>query len=102
MWEEADWNNFMKNSSWVSGELNTGSKIIKTGSLVIIEDRGLDTPAIAGRNLHTSLDIELQQLAEKLLSYKIGSVVAIEPKTGGILAMASRSGLRSQFTYRSG
>jgi len=52
-------------------------------------DRGLDTPAIAGRNLHTYLDIELQQLAEKLLSNKIGSVVAIEPKTGGILAMAS-------------
>ncbi len=52
-------------------------------------NRDLDTPAIAGRNLHTSLDIELQQLAEKLLSYKIGSVVAIEPKTGGILAMAS-------------
>jgi len=57
------------------------------------EDRGLDTPAIAGRNLHTSLDIELQQLAEKLLSYKIGAVVAIEPKTGGILAMASGPGL---------
>ncbi len=53
------------------------------------EDRGLDTPAIAGRNLHTYLDIELQQLAEKLLSNKIGSIVAIEPKTGGILAMAS-------------
>jgi penicillin-binding protein 2 len=52
-------------------------------------NRELDTPAIAGRNLHTSLDIELQQLAEKLLSYKIGAVVAIEPKTGGILAMAS-------------
>ncbi len=53
------------------------------------ENRDLDTPAIAGRNLHTYLDIELQQLAEKLLSNKIGSVVAIEPKTGGILAMAS-------------
>src|SRR5450755_4014705 len=52
-------------------------------------DRALDTPAIAGRNLHTYLDIELQQLAEKLLSNKIGSVVAIEPKTGGVLAMAS-------------
>jgi penicillin-binding protein 2 len=53
------------------------------------ENRANDTPAIAGRNLHTSLDIELQQLAEKLLSNKVGSVVAIEPKTGGILAMAS-------------
>ncbi len=52
-------------------------------------DRAIDTPAVAGRNLHTYLDIELQQLAEKLLTNKIGSVVAIEPKTGGILAMAS-------------
>jgi penicillin-binding protein 2 len=52
-------------------------------------DRALDTPAVAGRNLHTYLDIELQQLAEKLLNNKIGSVVVIEPKTGGILAMAS-------------
>jgi penicillin-binding protein 2 len=52
-------------------------------------NRALDTPAIAGRNLHTYLDIELQQLAEKLLANKVGSVVAIEPKTGGILAMVS-------------
>jgi penicillin-binding protein 2 len=52
-------------------------------------NRDIDTPAIAGRNLHTYLDIELQQLAEKLLSNKVGSIVAIEPKTGGILAMAS-------------
>jgi penicillin-binding protein 2 len=52
-------------------------------------NREIDTPAIAGRNLHTYLDIELQQLAEKLLSNKVGSIVAIEPKTGGILAMAS-------------
>src|SRR5882724_6218497 len=52
-------------------------------------DRSLDTPAIAGRNLRTYLDIELQKLAEKLLSNKVGAIVAIEPKTGGILAMAS-------------
>jgi len=31
----------------------------------------------------------LQQLAEKMLTNKMGAVVAIEPKTGGILAMAS-------------
>ncbi|RFM29918.1 penicillin-binding protein 2 [Deminuibacter soli] len=48
-----------------------------------------DTIATAGRNLYSSMDIELQQLAEKLLQNKIGSVVAINPKTGGILAMAS-------------
>jgi penicillin-binding protein 2 len=48
-----------------------------------------DTAAEAGRNLYTSLDIELQQLAEKLMANKIGAVVAINPKTGGILAMTS-------------
>ncbi len=48
-----------------------------------------DTSAIAGRNLYTSIDIDVQQLAEKLLKNKIGSVVAINPKTGGIIAMAS-------------
>ena len=48
-----------------------------------------DTAAIAGRGLKTYLDIELQQLAEKLMSNKVGGLVAIEPKTGGILAMVS-------------
>lgn len=48
-----------------------------------------DTSATAGRNLRTYIDVDLQQLAEKLLANKIGAIVAIEPKTGGILAMAS-------------
>jgi penicillin-binding protein 2 len=51
-----------------------------------------DTAAIAGRNLYTSIDIELQKVAEKLLENKIGSAVAINPRTGGILAMASAPG----------
>lgn len=49
----------------------------------------MDEPAIAGQALHTYLDAELQQLAEKLLKNKIGAIVAIDPKTGGVLAMAS-------------
>ncbi|MBS1669623.1 MAG: penicillin-binding protein 2 [Bacteroidetes bacterium] len=53
------------------------------------ENKQLDTPAIAGRNLRTYLDVELQQFAEKLLNNKVGAIVAIEPKTGGIIAMAS-------------
>jgi len=43
----------------------------------------------AGQNLTLSLDAKLQILAEKLLTGKVGSVVAIEPSTGEILAMAS-------------
>lgn len=48
-----------------------------------------DTPAQVGSNLVTSLDIELQIYAEKLMENKIGSIVAIEPSTGEILALVS-------------
>ena len=44
----------------------------------------MDEEAVAGSNLYTSLDIELQQLGEKLMNNKVGSIVAIDPKTGGI------------------
>ncbi|MBN8857412.1 MAG: penicillin-binding protein 2 [Sphingobacteriales bacterium] len=53
------------------------------------ENGKYDTAAEAGRNLYTYLDIDLQLLAEKLMANKVGSVVAIDPKTGGILAMVS-------------
>jgi len=43
----------------------------------------------AGENLTLTLDAQLQILAEKLMTGKVGSVVAIEPSTGEILAMAS-------------
>src|ERR1022692_311313 len=53
------------------------------------ENKAFDTAAVAGKNLSTYIDVSLQQLAERLLANKVGAVVAIEPKTGGILAMAS-------------
>ena len=49
----------------------------------------LDSAAIAGRGLRTYVDIDVQQLAEELMANKIGGLVAIEPKTGGIIAMVS-------------
>ena len=51
-----------------------------------------DTLAVAGRNLFTSMDVEVQQLAEKLLQHKVGSAVVLNPKTGGVIAMASSPG----------
>ncbi len=53
------------------------------------ENGEFDTTAIAGRGLKTYIDVDLQLLAEKLFNDKLGGVVAIDPKTGGILAMAS-------------
>ena len=45
-------------------------------------DGTLDKKPVAGKNLKLGIDIELQQLAERLLEGKIGSVVAIEPLRG--------------------
>ena len=49
----------------------------------------LDTQEVAGKSLQLYLDADLQAYAEKLMANKIGSVVAIDPQTGGILAMVS-------------
>lgn len=54
-----------------------------------LENGKFDTIAIAGQNMHTSLDIELQMLGEKLMENKLGSIVAIDPQSGGIIAMVS-------------
>ena len=49
----------------------------------------LDVEPVAGKNLYTSIDIRLQEYADSLMMHKVGSVVAIEPSTGEILAMVS-------------
>ncbi len=49
----------------------------------------LDTAAVIGKNLISTLDKDLQSYGERLLKGKVGSIVAIEPATGEILMMAS-------------
>ncbi len=53
------------------------------------ENGDMDVAAVAGSNLYTSIDIALQEFGEKLMTNKVGSIVAIDPKTGGIIAMVS-------------
>ncbi len=48
-----------------------------------------DTAAVRGQDLTLTLDIELQQYGEMLMRNKKGSIVAIEPSTGEILALVS-------------
>ncbi|PSL04425.1 penicillin-binding protein 2 [Cecembia rubra] len=48
-----------------------------------------DTASVAGHNLTSTIDLELQQYGEMLMAGKRGSVVAIEPKSGEVLAMIS-------------
>ena len=62
-----------------------------------LENGKYDTAAIAGQNVHTSIDIELQELGEKLMQNKLGAIVAVDPRTGGILAMVSAPSYKPKF-----
>ena len=53
------------------------------------EDGRYDQEPVAGRDLTLSIDADLQAYAESLMVNKVGGLVAIEPKTGEILAMVS-------------
>ncbi len=56
------------------------------GRLLRVVDR---QPPIGGSDLHLFLDIDLQKAAVAALGDRRGAVVAIEPSTGGVLALVS-------------
>ena len=51
-----------------------------------VKNESFNKPAIAGPDVTLSLDMVLQLLADSLMVGKRGSIVAIEPKTGEVLA----------------
>ncbi|MCF8369370.1 MAG: penicillin-binding protein 2 [Bacteroidales bacterium] len=48
-----------------------------------------DTISEQGKNLYLSIDADLQAYGEQLMQNKLGSIVAIDPNTGGILAFVT-------------
>ena len=48
-----------------------------------------DRKPIAGKDLTLAIDEKLQALGERLMEGKIGSIVALDPKTGEVLCMVS-------------
>lgn len=48
-----------------------------------------DTLSVPGQDLVSTIDIDLQEYGEYLMNGKAGSIIAIEPATGEILAMVS-------------
>lgn len=56
-------------------------------------DGALDKEAIPGQDIMTTIDAELQEYGQLLMQNKVGSVVAIEPGSGEILAMVSSPGI---------
>ncbi|NMH25531.1 penicillin-binding protein 2 [Flavobacterium solisilvae] len=53
------------------------------------KDGRYDTIAVQGKDIHLSIDGDLQKYGEELMINKRGGIVAIEPKTGEILALVS-------------
>ena len=55
----------------------------------VISEISMD-PAIRGQTLTLHMDLELQQVADNALGDRKGAVVAIDPKSGGVLALVSK------------
>ena len=53
------------------------------------ENGKYDSTAVVGSDIVCTIDAQMQAYGEKLMVNKIGSIVAIEPKTGEVLAMVS-------------
>ena len=49
-----------------------------------------DKEAVPGKNLQLTIDLDLQAVAELTLENRRGAVVALDPRTGEVLAMVSR------------
>ncbi len=61
-------------------EVNAGGRAVRLMSR---------TPPVAGSDLELTLDIELQKVAEAAFGERRGALAAIDPRTGGVLALAS-------------
>ena len=57
------------------------------------KDGAEDKEAVPGHDITTTIDAALQQYGQELMRNKVGSVVAIEPSTGEILALVSAPGI---------
>ena len=53
----------------------------------------MDKEAVPGNDITTTIDAELQHYGQMLMKNKVGSLIAIEPSTGEILAMVSSPGI---------
>lgn len=82
---ERQYNNVLQGERGVENTIYN-AKNVPQGSYL---NGKFDTLATSGETLVSSLDIKLQKLGEQLLRNKVGSIVAIEPSTGEVLAFVS-------------
>ena len=73
------------------GKRGTTFKVVNVQGVIKDDyrDGEYDTLPQSGESIHLTIDLDLQEYAEKLMVGKVGSIVAIEPSTGKILALVS-------------
>ncbi len=76
---------------YLRGALGSELKMVDTrGRVIGAYDEGReDVAPVAGYDMHTTLDFRVQALAESLFVGKRGGAVALDPNTGGIIALVS-------------
>src|SRR5438093_4304671 len=70
-------------TGWEEVEVDANGRAVRTLSR---------TPPVSGNNLRLSLDIRLQQAAEVAFGERRGALVAIDPRSGDVLAFVSKPG----------
>ena len=79
----------------IEGRYETFLRGTRGEQMVVVDSRGrlVDelgrVPSKSGRDLTLTLDLDLQQTAGRLLEDKVGAIVALDPRNGEILALAS-------------
>jgi penicillin-binding protein 2 len=82
---EKSYEKFLRGERGVKYQVRDAQGIVK-GSF---KEGVFDRVSIPGEDLKTTIDASLQMYGEQLMANKIGSIVAIVPQTGEILALVS-------------
>ena len=79
-----------------------GGQMVEVNAMGEIQRILGDRPSKAGKDLYTTLDLDLQRAAEQVLKDKPGgAIVALNPTNGAILALASRPTFDPNFFSKS-
>jgi len=73
--------------AWLHGHVGYEQAVVNARGRVL--ERRKEQAPVPGRDLHLFFDVQLQKDATAALGDNRGSVVAIDPRTGGVLALVS-------------
>ncbi|MDA9867933.1 penicillin-binding protein 2 [Synechococcus sp. AH-224-I15] len=75
-----------------------GGQMLEVNAMGEVQRHLGDRPSVAGKDLTLTLDLDLQKVAEQALADKPGgAIVAMDPRNGAILALASKPNFDPNF-----